>query len=212
MMRRTRSILVVLAAFASISCSASGEDRNTAAASRADDQTVVRDIDGNEYRTATIGGQVWMAENLRVTRSPSGRPVTSFFFNDDSIGYTTCGRMYTWDVAMDDAGEAAVQGICPDGWHLPSDADWTTTFEFVEGEGLGGTSLLAGGSTGFNAQLCGGADFRGNYLYFDELALLWSSTETSEERAYHHHIASDGELGKFAAMKGARIYVRCIKD
>ncbi len=183
-----------------------------AAESGASAQTVVRDIDGNEYRTATVGEQVWMAENLRVSRSPSGEPVTSFFFNDDSIGYATCGRMYTWDVAMDGAEGDAVQGVCPEGWHLPSDAEWTTVFEFVQAEGTGGTGLLPGGSTGFEARLCGGADFRGNYLYFDELALLWSSTVVSDERAYHHHIASDGELGKFAAMKGARIYVRCLKD
>jgi uncharacterized protein (TIGR02145 family) len=211
-MRTYLSTLVSFAVLASLSCSSSDENRNTAAAAPANAQTVVRDIDGNEYRVATIGEQVWMAENLRVTRSPSGQPVTSFFFNDDSIGYATCGRMYTWDVAMDGAEGDEVQGICPDGWHLPSDAEWTTTLEFVEGEGIGGTSLLTGGSTGFDARLCGGADFRGNYLYFDELELLWSSTETSEERAYHHSVASDGELGKFAAMKGARIYVRCVRD
>ncbi len=211
-MRKSPPLLVAFAIFASISCSSSSEGRNTAAASGAGAQTVVRDIDGNEYRTATIGEQVWMAENLRVTRSPSGRPLTSFFFNDDSIGYASCGRMYTWDVAMDGAAEEAVQGICPDGWHLPSDADWTTIFELVEGTGTGGTSLLTDGSTGFGAQLCGGADFRGNYLYFSELALLWSSTEVSAERAYHHHVASDGEVGKFAAMKGARIYIRCLRD
>lgn len=211
-MRTAHPTLVALAALASVSCSSSDESGNTASAAPANAQTVVRDIDGNEYRTATIGEQVWMAENLRVTRSPSGRPVTSFFFNDDSIGYAACGRMYTWDVAMDGAGSDEVQGICPDGWHLPSDAEWTMTFEFLEAEGISGTGLLTGGSTGFDAPLCGGADFRGNYLYYDELALLWSSTVVSDERAYHHHVASDGEVGRFAAMKGARIYVRCVRD
>ncbi|UCC82000.1 MAG: hypothetical protein JSW46_13460 [Gemmatimonadota bacterium] len=211
-MRTISALLGALAALGSISCSSSSADRNTAAESRAITQTVVNDIDGNEYRTATIGEQVWMAENLRVTRSPGGQPLTSFFFNDDSIGYATCGRMYTWEVAMGGAEGETVQGICPDGWHLPSDADWTTTFEFVEGQATGGRGLLTGGFTGFEAQLCGGADFRGNYLYFNELALLWSSTEVNDERAYHHHVASDGELGKFAAMKGARIYVRCLRD
>jgi uncharacterized protein (TIGR02145 family) len=211
-MRTTVSLLVTLTSLASVSYSSSSDQRITTAEPGANAQTVVRDIDGNEYRTATIGEQVWMAENLRVTRSPSGQPITSFYFNDDSVGYATCGRMYTWEVVMDGAEEEAVQGLCPDGWHLPSDADWTKTFEFVQGEGTGGTGLLAGGSTGFDALLCGGADFRGNYLYFAELELLWSSTEVSDERAYHHHIASDGELGRFAAMKGARIYVRCIRD
>ncbi|UCC73567.1 MAG: hypothetical protein JSV86_03110 [Gemmatimonadota bacterium] len=82
----------------------------------------------------------------------------------------------------------------------------------MDREGTGDTGLLPGGSTGFGAELCGGADYRGNYLYFDELALLWSSTEVSEERAYRHSVAQDGETGKFGALKGARIYVRCVRD
>ena len=170
-------------------------------------QETASDIDGNVYPVVAIDGQVWLATNLRVTRTPSGERITSFFFNDDSLSYARQGRLYTWDVAMNGSVEPGAQGICPDGWHLPTDEEWTRLFDFV---GESGGELLVGGSTGFDASLDGGADFRGNYLYSGELALLWSSTEVNEERALHHSVASDGEVGKFAAMKGARIYVRCI--
>lgn len=175
-------------------------------------QTAVTDIDGNAYRTVRIGDQEWTAENLRVTRSPDGRALTSFFFDDDSASYAEHGRLYTWPVAMDGSEEEEAQGICPDGWRLPSDADWTRLWEASGGEETAGSHLLMGGSSGFEAKLSGGADFRGNYLYFGEIGLFWSSTAVSEERAYHHHVASDGEVGRFAAMKGARISVRCVKD
>jgi uncharacterized protein (TIGR02145 family) len=85
-------------------------------------------------------------------------------------------------------------------------------FESLGSETARGKELHVGGSTGFAALLSGGADFRGTYLYYGELAMFWSSTEVNEERAYHHHVAQDGDRGRFAAMKGARISVRCVQD
>lgn len=172
-------------------------------------QVGVTDIDGNSYPVVVIGEQRWMAKNLRVTRAESGDSVTSFFFDNDSLEYADRGRLYTWDVAMNGSQREGARGICPDGWHLPTDGEWMQLFDHVEGAGA---ELLAGGSTGFKASPDGGADYRGNYLYSGEYALYWSSTEVSEERAYHHSVSADGKLERFAAMKGARIYVRCIGD
>jgi uncharacterized protein (TIGR02145 family) len=172
-------------------------------------QTTVSDIDGNVYPVVRIGEQSWFATNLQVTRAPSGEGITSFFFDNDSLRYAGRGRLYTWGVAMNGALEPGAQGLCPDGWHLPTDEDWIQLYEQVKGLGA---DLMVGGSTGFDASLDGGADYRGRYMYSGEFALFWSSTVTSEERAYHHSISNNGELGKFAAMKGARIYVRCVGD
>lgn len=172
----------------------------------------VIDIDGNAYRTVRIGTQLWTAENLRVSHDPGGNPIESYFFEDDSVQYSGNGRLYTWDVAMNNQVGDAVQGICPENWHLPSDADWMALFAFLGDAGDRGTALLPGGSTGFDANLSGGADFRGNYLYYGTVAMFWSSTEVSEDRAYHHGVDRDGEVDQFAAMKGARIHVRCVMD
>jgi uncharacterized protein (TIGR02145 family) len=113
---------------------------------------------------------------------------------------------------MNSATVERAQGICPDGWHVPSDADFELLFEFVGDSVSAGRALLVDGSSGFDALLCGVADYRGNYLYHGDYGLFWSSTEVTEERAYHHSVEPDGQTGKFAAMKGARIYVRCLKD
>lgn len=175
-------------------------------------QATVTDVDGNEYRTVAIGARVWMAESLRVTRTPDGEQITSYFFADDSVRHADDGRLYTWDVAMNGATNEGAQGICPAGWHLPTDGEWMELFESLGSTTADGKQLHVGGSMGFNATLSGGADFRGTYLYYGELAMFWSSTVVNEERAYHHHVAQDGDRGRFAAMKGARISVRCIRD
>ena len=94
------------------------------------DETVT-DIDGNIYNTVLIGEQCWMAENLKVTRHPKGYDITRYCIPWSD---TTCteeyGGLYSWETVM--YGEmtsntipSGVQGICPDGWHLPSDEEWT---------------------------------------------------------------------------------------
>jgi uncharacterized protein (TIGR02145 family) len=79
--------------------------------------------DNKSYKYVTIGDQVWMAENLNYDISGS------FCYDDDVSNCTTYGRLYTWETAMSGAASSAatpsgVQGVCPSGWHLPSDSEW----------------------------------------------------------------------------------------
>ena len=106
----------------------------------------LRDVDGNEYETVLIGSQCWMAENLRTTRFANGGSIsvgslssnsytTPFYFDPLELDYhtefsiTDFGYLYNWTAAMNDeessdANPSGVQGICPEGWHLPSEAEW----------------------------------------------------------------------------------------
>ncbi len=105
----------------------------------------MHDIDGNTYKTIQIGDQVWMAENLRVTHFADGNPIVLAehdsswayigtdmaycWYNNDSTTYATTGALYNWSAAMYGANSSelvpsGVQGVCPDGWHLPSDMEW----------------------------------------------------------------------------------------
>ncbi|UCD74099.1 MAG: hypothetical protein JSV91_09950 [Phycisphaerales bacterium] len=213
--KSAKTCAAMVAAGFLISCTAPGSAGGSAAADagRAGPASgTVVDVDGNVYRTVTIGRQTWMAENLRVTKDPAGDPIVSYCYNDDPADCETHGRLYTWEVAMNGATAEGARGICPDGWHIPSDAEWVELFEYLGGEDAAGEKLSIDGSTGFDALLEGGADFRGNYLYRGEYSMFWSSTEVGEERAYHHSVDSDGKASKFAAMKGARIAIRAIKD
>ncbi|UCE39897.1 MAG: hypothetical protein JSV17_10450 [Candidatus Aminicenantes bacterium] len=166
-------------------------------------QEALTDIDGNTYKVIKIGDQVWMAENLRVTKDRDGNAIQSYCLDDDKTNCEKLGRLYTWDVALK---------VSPKGWHLPSNEEWKVLIDYLGGESEAGQKLLEGGSSGFEALLAGAADFRGNYLYLGEYAIFWTSSEANQERAYHQGFKNDGHCDLFAAMKGARISIRLIKD
>ena len=121
-----------------------------------------KDYDTNDYTSVTIGNQVWMAENLKATHYPNGTAIpyvtdnTAWgnlgdnntddaycYYNNNAGGEAgTYGALYTWAAAMGDnavsssTNPSGVQGACPAGWHLPSDAEWTELTDY-----LGGTSV-----------------------------------------------------------------------
>ena len=101
------------------------------------DAPTVTDIDGNTYTTVQIGCQCWMRESLRTTRYPDGSPVPMdtakysdyepyrYYPDHDKRNVAVYGYLYNWSAVMgkespSDANPSGVQGICPDGWHLPS--------------------------------------------------------------------------------------------
>jgi uncharacterized protein (TIGR02145 family) len=118
----------------------------------------VTDIDGNVYKTVTIGSQVWMAENLKTTRYRNGDVIgtTSPALLDISrerapkyqwvyVGWhsdlATYGRLYTWYAVTDS------RNIAPAGWHVPTDAEWTTLTDCLGGESVAGGKLKETGTT-----------------------------------------------------------------
>ena len=112
-------------------------------------ENTVTDIDGNVYNTILIGEQCWMKENLRTTRFADGTPIpigdeenwsdSEPFYYDygiSGIPLEERGYLYNWPAAVhgtsfskDDPSD--VQGICPNGWHLPSDAEWKQLTDYV---------------------------------------------------------------------------------
>jgi uncharacterized protein (TIGR02145 family) len=114
--------------------------------------SVVKDIDGNVYKTVTIGNQVWMVENLRTTKFRNGdfigttTPATLDILGESSPKYqwaydgkesnvATYGRLYTWYAVTDS------RNVCPADWHVPSDAEWETLTYYLtyNGYGYGGS-------------------------------------------------------------------------
>jgi len=90
--------------------------------------------DGQVYRTVRIGNQVWMAQNLNFAGTGSTIGVCYSGSNDSCAKY---GRLYMWSEAMANAASSTsnpsgVQGVCPTGWHVPSDSEWTTLRKFVD--------------------------------------------------------------------------------
>ncbi|MBR3551206.1 MAG: fibrobacter succinogenes major paralogous domain-containing protein, partial [Bacteroidales bacterium] len=106
------------------------------------DSKTVTDYDGNVYNTVLIGTQCWMKENLRTTHYADGWPLENTQFkypgnSADNVGIY--GLLYNRNVAMRGVNESSsvpsgVQGICPDGWHLPSNGEWNQLTTYVNNQ------------------------------------------------------------------------------
>ncbi len=194
-----------------------------------DDITDTRDQ--QTYTTVQIGTQCWMAKNLNYDTA------NSYCYNDLTPNCDTYGRLYTWAAAMDGDTEEGSQGICPDGWHLPSDAEHTLDsylstgtcdpnrsaawdcnpagaklageFDLWEDDDLRNHANF--GDSGFEA-LPGGFQFFG---YFDSLgasAYFWSSSPSGGNaliRSLHSSVA--GVL-RIAYDQAYGFSVRCVRN
>ncbi|MBN2610675.1 MAG: hypothetical protein JXB00_03885 [Bacteroidales bacterium] len=187
--------------------------------------TLVFDIEGNAYRTVKITGQLWMKENLRVTRNPQGAEITSYCYGNDTNYASTYGRLYTWDVAMNGSVVEMAQGICPDGWHIPSDEEWkelemnlgmtqqdANKVNTWRGDGIG-TSMIRGGDSGYEALLSGRRNSAGYYSLLNEFEYMWTSTEYGENAWRRCLNIMDDKVGRWNTFpKTYAFSVRCIKD
>ncbi|MFZ4398758.1 MAG: FISUMP domain-containing protein [Bacteroidales bacterium] len=194
--------------------------------------TTVTDIDGNVYNTVAIGTQVWMKENLKVTKyrnsnligtttldiSSESSPKYQWAYNGNENNVATYGRLYTWYVVNDS------RNLCPSGWHVPSDAEWTTLTTYLGGVSIAGGKLAglshwnspntaATNETGFTALPGGGRDYNGTFYSIGSMVNCWSSTESSTGSAwvlYVYNCSSQANIDWFDKRTG--LSVRCLKD
>lgn len=185
--------------------------------------------DGQTYKTVKIGDQWWMAQNLNYAylEPTADEDSSSFCFKNDDSFCVDYGRLYLWSAAMDSTGiwttNDKERGVCPDGWHLPSEAEWDALFKAVGG---GGTAALVLKSTsgwynGGNGTDAFGfsvlpADYRTaeKDYYYDvgERAYFWSSSERYSN-AMIQFFAYNFDYVHTAGVNKDRAYsVRCLKD
>ncbi|MCF8330924.1 MAG: fibrobacter succinogenes major paralogous domain-containing protein, partial [Bacteroidales bacterium] len=168
--------------------------------------------DGQTYKYVKIGNQYWMAENLNYDAG-SG----SWVYDNNSSNATTYGRLYDWETACN---------VCPDGWHLPSDAEWTELTDYLGGENVVGGKMKETGTShwsspnegatnesGFSA-LPGGCHVgNGNFNGVGSYARFWSSTETNSYNAWFLKLVYDYSVVYYRNYpKGHGFSVRCVKD
>ncbi len=188
------------------------------------DETL-EDIDGNLYSIIKIGDQYWMQENLRVTHSPEGTSITSYAYNDDLENVSTYGRLYDWNAIMNGSIAENAQGICPCGWHIPSDSDWKTLeiylgmipteadMENTWRGSLVGTKLKVGGESGYEALLSGRRSDGGFYSLLEQFEYMWTSTEYGLYAWRRCLDINSDEIGRWNTFpKTYAFSVRCIKD
>lgn len=201
---------------------------------RKEDEQSVKDADGNSYTTVKIGQQTWMAENLKTTRYNDGTPIT--LITHPSMWYNLMGT-YCWydnDISHKDSYGAlynwyAVETgkLCPKGWHVPTDDEWTILTDYLGTDSVAGGMMKEKGtahwrtpnkgatnSSGFTA-LPGG--YRGGTTgYFGDIGYFgnwWSSSSSFANKAWLRKMYYDNtKMVRYDLLKTYGFSVRCVKD
>jgi uncharacterized protein (TIGR02145 family) len=213
---------------------------------------VVADVESNLYDITKIGDQMWMVQNLKTTHYNNGdvigtttsptqnisgetEPEYQWAYNGNEDYVATYGRLYTWYAVTDS------RGVCPTGWHLPSDAEWTTLNNYLVNNGYGyegsgtdiakslaaktdwltnatpgnvGNDLESNNSTGFSALPGGYRVTEGAFKNIGGYASWWSSTEVNTTDIWVRNLRYNLNFMRRANTfnKMYGASVRCMKD
>jgi uncharacterized protein (TIGR02145 family) len=212
----------------------------------------VTDIDGNKYDAVRIGEQVWMSMNMRTTHFADGTAIAegSEISYEDAFRYAPDkpegikGYVYNWKAAMHGTGgtvenPSGVQGVCPDGWHLPSEAEWQQLTDYLSshseyvcsGTGENVAKSLAydrewdqcsvgcavghnqndNNATGFSAVPVG--YYPGLFTNYGCSASFWSATEVDSVSAMGVNMyMSDSLVHRTICNKVGGFSVRCVRN
>jgi uncharacterized protein (TIGR02145 family) len=203
--------------------------------------------DGHEYKWVKIGNQVWMAENLAYL------PTITFYMYESNKApcfyvhtyygrsvkeaktrqrYWTYGVLYNWPAAMNmgastNANPSRIQGICPYGWHLPSDTEWTELIDFLGGTEIAGgklketsiehwdkPNLVIDSSNNFLALPGGDYDpFDGSFRGIGMFGFWWSATENRRSTAWIRQLYhGSNAVYRKSFFKEQGLCVRCVRD
>jgi uncharacterized protein (TIGR02145 family) len=200
----------------------------------------ITDAENNTYKSVTIGTQQWMAENLKVSKYSYGTAIPNItdntqwqsnttgawsYYNNDVANNANYGKLYNWyAVSKTSNGN---KNVCPTGWLVPTDPEWTVLTDYLGGEGVAGGKVKEVGITSWNSPntdatntslfsaLPGGnRNNNGNYTFIGYNGLWWSSTEDNADSAWYRVLYyNDGNASSHRfGDKGYGLSVRCLRD
>lgn len=188
----------------------------------------IADTTGNIYNTIKIGDQCWMAENLNIGTMIVGSvdqsdnsTLEKYCYNNNEDSCNHYGGLYQWAEMIQYTSKGS-QGICPDGWHIPTDAEWcmlekevdltidctTTGWRGIDA----GTSLKQDGSYGFTSLLAGYRNNSGSYDNIGTMAYYWTSTLGSSGAWSRSLSGSNNTSARIDENKTFGFSVRCLKN
>jgi uncharacterized protein (TIGR02145 family) len=194
----------------------------------------VTDVDGNTYNTVTIGSQIWMAENLKVTHYRNGDAIPylsdasawsstgsgAYCYYDNLLSNaTTYGNLYNWAAVSDS------RNIAPTGWHVPTYSEWQTLLSTLGGYTIAGDKLKESGtshwnspnngnnSSGFTALGSGLRDQTGTYFGMYYSSAWWTSTIDVDPYAWGNVVSYNvSTVNTVVYERPLGFPVRCVKD
>jgi uncharacterized protein (TIGR02145 family) len=199
------------------------------------------DTGNNNYSIVKIGTQVWMAENLKVgiridgiQEQTNNNTIEKYCYNNDVNNCNTYGGLYQWNEMMQYVTTSGVQGICPSGWHIPTDAEWTVLTSFL-GDGVAGGKMKSTGTveagtglwhspntgatneSGFTAVPAGHRFINGSFYSIGDNGNWWSSSARAAWsytfNAWYRTLHSNyNNESRNYGYKNYGFSVRCVRD
>jgi uncharacterized protein (TIGR02145 family) len=209
------------------------------------DDNLIRDADGNVYHTVTIGSQIWAVENLKTTKYDDNTDIplvtdnaewaalstpACCWYNNDIANKEVYGALYNWYTV-------STNKLCPNGWHVPTDADWTNLTEYLTNNGYGyegsgedigksvadtsgwtidptagnvGNDQSSNNSSGFTAIPSGNRHMNGSFASIGDIDCWWSATEMIDRLNNDAVLAVNREINTgFNDVSGSPTNMQC---
>ena len=188
--------------------------------------------EGYDYSTVQIGDQCWFSENCRylpeVSPSNEGNTTDPYYYVYGYEGtdvasamstsnYATYGVLYNWPAVM-------TEGICPSGWHIPSDGEFAELTDFLGGEGVAGGKMKEAGYDHWNSPntgatnssgwtgLPGGFRFSGGFYFNGGKGNWWSASESGSYSWLRILSVDNGSVGRYNFIRSYGFSARCVRD
>jgi len=174
--------------------------------------------DNRVYPTVQIGTQCWMSEDLNygiiipANQDQRDNCVPEKYNNPFSILHHP-SSVYQWDELMSYAETPAEQGLCPPGWHIPTENDWNILFANYTNNAFAASPLKISGYSGFNAILSGARNIKGTWNFNGFASFFWSSTRIGNTKAWAHGMNEiDPSVSAYPSLRANGFSVRCLRD
>lgn len=200
-----------------------------------DTNSKISDIDGNAYNTISVGARVWIVENLKTTKFTDGTAIpvvtdnTAWSnlttgamceYNNTTTNTAAYGRLYNWYAV------AGTKKLCPAGWHISSDADWTDLITALGGYDAAAAKMMETGTvhwlspntsatntSGFTALGTGYRNYLGEFKDLKYMGGFWSSTSIDATYASYRAMYSGlVSVDNHGVNKKTGLSIRCVKD
>jgi len=183
-------------------------------------------FEGQSYKIVAIGNQCWMAKNLNagtyvestLTYFPSTNVnnngfVEKYCYNNLTANCDIYGGLYDWNEMMQYSNTAGTKGICPNGWHIPTNQEWTALTNYLGGHSVAGAKLKPNTPYQFDALMGGYRLSNGSFADINNGTRFWSSSTNAEGLPFYVYLMENSSvlLSKNYHKNGA-FSVRCIKN
>lgn len=186
---------------------------------------------GKSYPTIWIGTQCWLKKNLDVgvlingaSESSNNSIIEKYCYDNKEMNCSLFGGLYQWDEAMQYSTTEGAQGICPKGWHIPTDAEQNTLDQYLSDTTCdanrsgkwdcanAGAKLKFGGSSGFYVILAGVRLPNGHFDTLNSLATFWSSSINGTAAWYRYLYIGLPSINRFSYSNNSGFSIRCLKN